>query len=287
MSKEYGCEKLVLMENIIFDETTGIIYRRWQAQEPKAVFLLVHGLGAHTARWEFLGDFFQRHNVSAYGLELKGFGQTQGERGHIDSFDTYFQDIRFLYDVIKRENPDKKIFLLGESMGALICFLYAALMPQLFDGLICVTPAFSSKLYFSLRTYLAIWFALFFNPKKQFPVPISPQMCTRDKEYQKIIDNDPLDKRTATARLYWNILKAQRGVTRFFKGKIDISLLVLTAGEDAVVDSLATYKIFQGLNVYDKEILNYTDMSHALSIDVGREKVFEDILKWVEKKIAR
>ncbi len=35
-----------------------ILYRKWDAlppaASPKAVFLLVHGLGAHTARWDFL-----------------------------------------------------------------------------------------------------------------------------------------------------------------------------------------------------------------------------------------
>src|SRR3989338_3837076 len=272
------------MENIIQDEKTGILYRRWQAEEPKAVLLLVHGLGAHTARWEFLGDFFQRNNISSYGLELKGFGQAQGERGHIDTFDIYFQDIRFLYDIIKQENQDKKVFLLGESMGALICFLYAALAPQLFSGLVCISPSFVSKLRFGFWQYLSIWCALLVNPKKQFPVPITPQMCTWDADYQKIIDTDPLDKHIATARLYWNILKAQIKAG-FAKDKIATPSLVLTAGEDMVVDSLTTYKIFNNLKIEDKKILNYPDMHHALSIDKGREKVFEDILEWVEQKL--
>ena len=70
---------------------------------------MVHGLGAHTGRWEFLGDFFQKNNISSYGLELKGFGQTRGERGHIDSLDTYFRDIRSLYDIIKRKTRIKNI----------------------------------------------------------------------------------------------------------------------------------------------------------------------------------
>lgn len=272
------------MENIFQDKKTGILYRRWQAQEPKAVVLLVHGLGAHTARWEFLGDFLQSNNISAYGLELKGFGQTQGMRGHSDSFDIYYQDIRFLYGIIKQENPDKKIFLLGESMGALICFLYAALEPQCYSGLICLAPVFASKLQFNFWTYLRIFFALVFNPRKQFPVPITPQMCTRDKEYQEIIDTDPLDKHIASARLYWNILKAQLQV-RFLIKRVDIPLLMLTAGCDTVVDSSATQKIFKSLKTQDKEMLEYQDMYHALSIDTGKEKVFEDIIRWVKKRL--
>ena len=265
---------------LIYDGKSGLLYRYWSAQEPKAVLLLVHGLGAHTARWESLADFFQKNNISSYALELKGFGQTQGERADIDSLNTYFKDIRSLSDIIKRENPDKQIFLLGESMGALICFLFAALEPRLFSGLICISPAFASKLPFSLWTYLNIGLALVFNPKRHFSVPITPEMCTRDMECQKIIEADPLDKHTATARLYWNILKAQSKV-KSLGDKINIPLQMLTAGEDTVVDSLSTGKIFNSLKTKDKELINYPGMCHALSLDSGKEKIFGDILNWI------
>ena len=273
------------MKDILYDAKTGIIYRLWSADEPKAILLLVHGLGAHTGRWEFLGDFFQKNNVSSYALELKGFGQTQGERGHIDNLDIYFRDIRLLYDIIKQENPDKKIFLLGESMGALICFLFSALESWLFSGLICISPAFAGKLHFNLWTYLNIGLALIFNSKRHFAVPITPQMCTQDIEYQKIIDSDPLDRHTATAGLYWNIFKAQKKV-KSWGDKINIPLLVLTAGEDTVVDSPETQKIFNGLKTRDKELINYAGMRHALSVDLGKERVFGDILVWMERRIS-
>ena len=268
---------------LIQDKENYILYRRWPAQEPQAALLLVHGLGAHTGRWEFMADFFQRNNISSYALELKGFGQTQGERGDIDSLNTYFQDIRSLSGIIKRENPNKKIFLLGESMGALICFLYAALEPQSFSGLICISPAFASKLPLGLWTYLNIGLALVFNPKRHFSVPIAPEMCTRDMECQKIIEADLLDKHTATARLYWNILKAQRKA-KSQGDKIHFPLLMLTAGEDRVVDSLSTGKIFNSLKTKDKELINYPGMRHALSIDLGREKVFGDIFSWIGRR---
>ena len=266
----------------INDEKSGILYRRWQAEEPEAVLLLVHGLGAHTGRWEALADFFQKNNISSYALELKGFGQTEGERGDIDNFDIYFRDIRVLYDIIRQGNPGKKIFLLGESMGALICFLFAVLEPRLFSGLICISPAFAGKLPFNLWTYIAIAIALVFNPKRHFPVPIIPEMCARDINCQKLIAVDPLDKHTATARLYWNILKAQSKV-KSTGDKIHIPLLVLTAGEDTVVDSLSTGKIFNSLKTKDKELINYHGMCHALSLDLGKEKVFGDILNWIER----
>ena len=43
-------------------------YRKWLAPEPKAVFLLVHGLCAHRVRWEAMADFLLKINISSYAI---------------------------------------------------------------------------------------------------------------------------------------------------------------------------------------------------------------------------
>ena len=183
------------------------------------------------------------------------------------------------YDIIKRKTRIKNILRARWGVDLFSCGFGAVV----FSGLICISPAFASKLHFSLLTYFNIGLALFFNPKRHFPVPITPQMCTQDIEYQKVIDSDPLDKHTSTARLYWNIFKAQQRV-KSLTDKVISPLLVLTAGEDTVVDSLAICKIFNSLKTKDKELINYPAMRHSLSIESGREKVFGDILRWIEER---
>ena len=83
---------------MITDQKTGIMYRLWEHPDPEAVLLLVHGLGAHSGRWDPLSEYFLKNNISSYALELKGFGSTEGPRGHIDTFATYFNDINRFYE---------------------------------------------------------------------------------------------------------------------------------------------------------------------------------------------
>jgi alpha-beta hydrolase superfamily lysophospholipase len=56
---------------------TDVLYRRWVAElpaaSPKAVFLLAHGLGAHSARWDLLAGFLARNGYASYGIELRGY----------------------------------------------------------------------------------------------------------------------------------------------------------------------------------------------------------------------
>lgn len=266
------------------DEKTGIIYKSWRAHSPEAVLLLVHGMGASSVRWEHLARFFLVNNITSYAIELKGFGETAGLKGHIDSFQIYYRDIQVLYEIIKRENSGKKIFLIGESMGGLISFVLAGLKPDLFAGVICLSPNFKSTLKFSWLGYLKIYFSMVFAPRKQFKMPFNSGMCTRDPESQKAMDSDSREHRLATARLLFNVLFAQRRAN-ILKDKINIPVLFLLAGDnDQLSDSPYAKIVFKGMNSEDKQIIQYPQMYHALSVELGREKLFEDILKWLRKR---
>lgn len=265
------------------DKASPIIYKRWVAQPSKAVLLLVHGLGAHSGRWLFLADFFLKNNISSYSLELRGFGETRGLRGHVDSLNVYFEDIRRLHRIIKEENPGRKIFILGESLGGVIAFLTAIYEPDLVSGLICISPAFKSRLKLSPLGYLDIFLSAIYNPKKQFHMPFNSGMCTRDTDYQKAMDADERELRLASARLLFGIALSQaRSI--LLKERLTTPVLFLVAGQDKLVDPAASLSIFKGLKLKDKTIIEYPAMYHALSIDVGRESVFADILNWLVKR---
>tara|TARA_B100000315_G_C14483159_1_gene543882 strand:+ start:176 stop:994 length:819 start_codon:yes stop_codon:yes gene_type:complete len=272
------------MEPIKVDKNSGVLYRQWEASSPNAIFLLVHGLGAHSLRWQFLSVFFLRHNFSSYAIELKGFGETKDTRGHIDSFDTYFNDIRSLRYIIHKENYGKKIFLVGESMGALISFLLEIRDSRLFDGLICISPAFQGRMKLPLSQYVKILLSSWHNSKKEIPVPFTSEMCTRDSDYQKIMDSDSREYRMATLKLLRNIALAQVQ-SKMLKDRIKTPVLFLVPGEDKLVIPQVSEKVFRDLKVQDKEIVRYPEMYHALSVELGKEKVFTDILNWVKKRI--
>lgn len=271
------------MQPVIIDKVSGIVYRKWSASQPKAVLLLIHGLCGQSNRWEFLADYFQKNDISSYAIDLKGFGETKGVAGHIDSFDKYITDICRLCGIIHAENQKSPIFLLGESMGALIAFLSAIRAPELFNGLICISPAFKSKLKFTALDYLKVFLALIYNPKKQFHVPFDSQMFTRDTVYQEKMEAEYKEHRLVSANLLFSILIAQKQCV-FLKDKLKTPVLFLLAGNDLMINTKICEKIFSKLPIPDKGIIIYPDMYHALSIDLGKEEVFNDLLSWIKQK---
>lgn len=265
-------------------EKRNILYRLWGSSSPRAVMLMVHGLGGHSNNWEFVAKFLMEHGITSYAIELKGFGNTEGTKGHIGSLNVYIKDVRRLCNIIRREHKRLPIFIAGESMGGLIGFLTVIKKPKLFRGLVCMAPGFASGLKFSLAEYLKMVSAYFYNSKKQFIMPFTSDMCTRDPECKKIIDNDKLEHKFATPGLLLSILLAQMA-SHMTKHKVKTDTLFLLAGDDTFVKSSVSRRIFKGIKFEHKEIIEYPGMRHSLTMELGREKVFADLLKWLEKKI--
>ena len=264
---------------------SDVLYREWEIENPSAVFLLVHGLGAHSGRWEFFANYTMQYGFSSYAIELKGFGRTRQKKGHIDSLDIYEKDICKLRDILLEKNPGKKIFLLGESLGGLITFLTVLKNPDKFDGLICMSPAFQSKIKFSFLDYLKIVFAMMVNSGKEFNIPITKEMCTRDIGYQAMLDTNHSEHRIGTAKLLLEIGRGQL-YSYLHKNKFNKDLLFLLAGKDKLVKNDVARKIYKGINKNNKEIIEYPEMYHALSVEIERNKVFRDIVTWVESLIG-
>ena len=280
---------------------TDFLFRRWDAApwpsattgssattglaSPKAVFLLVHGLGAHTSRWEFLAGYLAANGFGSYALELRGFGRTpERPRGHVDSFKVWDRDILALRETIGRDFPGKKVFLLGESMGGLLAYDVAGRNPGLFSGVVLIAPAFKNGMKFPLRAYLKLVLFLPFNPKLMVDLPFTSETATRDLEYAAVMNANPDELRVASLKLLAGFLPVQGRGGRLAK-TFAVPSLFLIPGVDHLVDERAGRKVFGKVAAVDKTIVEYPEMFHALSIDLGREKVFRDVVDWTAKRV--
>jgi alpha-beta hydrolase superfamily lysophospholipase len=127
-------------------------------------------------------------------------------------------------------------------------------------------------------------FPMLYNPHKQFDLPFTSALCTRDEAYIKILDTDSREYRTISSRMIFDILTGQ--VTAgLLKKKMTTPVLFLTAGEDKLVDSAKTKEMFKDVAAKDKEIIDFPGMYHSISVDTGRERVFSEMLRWAEKRI--
>lgn len=264
---------------------TGVRYRLWPAGRAQAVILMIHGMGAHSGRWDYLARGLNAKGIAAAALELRGHGATPGPRGHA-GFNAYFRDAEALYAEIRKKYPRQKIFLMGESMGGLIAYHLAALHPDWFAGLIAISPAFRNVMKFRVLDYLLIVPYLLFSPRSTIRMPFTAAMITRNPDEQRALEADPLELRVASARLLVSILNAQARAPKA-AARIQGPALFLLSGRDFLTDPQASRSVFQRLAGEGNRLIEYPDMHHALSIDVGREKILADLLAWIGKPVKK
>jgi len=247
----------------------------------KAVLVLVYGMGATAKRFKYLVKHLKKEKISSYTLELQGYGITRGLRGYVPSFQTYLNDLKKLFNKVKKENKGKKIFLLGESMGGLIALRYQLENPQDFDGLIPIVPALFNKMPIP---FFRIFLNSYINPKKQYNMPFTTEIITHDKKIQKELDNNELETTIATAALNKEILFNMIKMNLSAK-KLQKPIFILAAGKDKLVSTFVTKLFFKKLRIKDKKLNVYQNKYHALTVETGKEKIFKDIENWIISKV--
>jgi alpha-beta hydrolase superfamily lysophospholipase len=107
-----------------------ITFYEWPVADPTAVVQIAHGLGEHARRYDQMAAALNRAGFSVYADDHRGHGQTglgQIERKQIKKLgnlgqggmDATFKQVLDFSKLIKYENPNKSLVLLGHSWGHL------------------------------------------------------------------------------------------------------------------------------------------------------------------------
>lgn len=257
-----------------------VFYREWNCVSPKAVMILVHGMGGYSGRFFEFGPYLAKAGFQVYAIEQKGHGESPSIKGHVSNFKLYTADLKALVKLAGSQHPGKKIFIFGESMGGLITLDFAIHHQKLINGAILMSPAVKDKLPISLKKKADIFRAAIFEPMGFFPAGFNAEMFTRDTVIAKRINSDPLEVRNFTARFFLSILKAMIYVNMHPRS-IKLPVLMLLAGKDTMISAEAAEAYFKKIRSKDKELKWYPEMYHALYVDKDREKVFKDIISWI------
>ena len=114
--------------------------------DPKALIVLVHGLGEHTGRYMHVGKAMAAAGYALAGFDLRGHGRSGGARGHSSSLRAYMQDIRQFLDLMAQRYAELPRFLYGHSLGGLLSLSYAIQYGADLKGVIVTGAALRSSL---------------------------------------------------------------------------------------------------------------------------------------------
>jgi alpha-beta hydrolase superfamily lysophospholipase len=144
-------DRVSLMKELVMVRTseTGmplamVRKRRVDAIETRAPVVLVHGYGQNRYAWHLPGRSFSAHLAGAgydvFNLELRGHGRSRhlGSRRPADISDFVREDLPAALAEVQRLSGERRIFLIGHSMGGLVSYAAAAALPELIAGIVSI-----------------------------------------------------------------------------------------------------------------------------------------------------
>lgn len=101
-----------------FDGATGrVYYRHWEAEDPRAHVVFLHGHGEHTGHYHRFAGALNHRQISVWGMDLAGHGISAGERRVVTSVDDIAADGAALATLARRAAAGLPVVLAGHSLG--------------------------------------------------------------------------------------------------------------------------------------------------------------------------
>ena len=262
--------------------TSRLWRRTWTpAGETRAAIVLVHGLGEHSGRYDYLASHCIRQGFAVFALDHYGHGKSDGQPGHVERFSVYLDGVRALLEQVRAEQPGVPLFLVGHSMGGLIA---AALLPEEQAHLrACVLsgPAFASDAEppaIVMRiTRLIAWLA----PTVPM-IGLDPAGVSRDPQVVRAYVRDPLVHHgKLTARLIVE-LKAAMQATLARAPEVSLPLLIMHGEDDVLTSPDGSREFYARAGSDDKTLKVYPSLYHEIFNEPEKDAVLLEMTDWLE-----
>jgi acylglycerol lipase len=293
-------------------------YRKWipSSNTPKAIVIFMHGICTHSVKYiqlpntdrkvssPLLIESLLQNDIALYAFDLYGHGYSEGLRSFIpESYHTNIQDYITFCQMVSQENVHHApIFLMGESYGSTLTLLVARHfqddtaggLPN-FDSMILTAPAIIGDVpsypVVKFLTFLAYYYPTwrpFFMPN-----PVSPDRIWRDPAVRAIysdkslpankVDGQGIPFRLGTGL---NLLRALEDVRARVIPGLTVPYMILHGTEDHGVPISGSELLYEKSSSSEKEFLRKPGAYHDLLADAVAEECMQDILDWVEKRLA-
>lgn len=263
-------------------EGLTLFYQSWHPEgEPRAVLMIVHGLGEHGGRYERVVAHLVSKGYAIYALDHRGHGRSERSgAAHVMAWQEFREDVRAFQKMVAGKEAGRPLFILGHSMGGLITADYLEHYQDGLQGAILSAPAVGKL---DVPTFIALLSKLLSSiaPSLSIPTNLDGSAISRDPAVVKAYEDDPFVHGQATPRFATEMTKTALEAT-LKAGKITLPLLMIHGDQDRLVNVANTREFFPKVGAADKELIVYEGGYHEGHNDIHHEQVTADLERWLE-----
>ncbi len=249
-----------------------------QISSPKSQLVAIHGLGTYSGWYRSLGEQLFKSEIAITSIDLPGFGRS-GKRGEVSSFREWIESVKFAWSQTAANNP-KKLYLLGHSLGAVLCMAALKELEPKPSGIILTSPGFMAHPQ-SWKTFEFVLpnviKALQDSPEKvAFPFPKEVFDSVQKGTHK-------LDFLTGEVKpkLLLEILKVSGPAWLNFNQLREIPLLMVLAGQEKFCLNPPSELFFNLCNSPEKTLKIFSEAPHDLFVAPEADEINAYINEWL------
>jgi alpha-beta hydrolase superfamily lysophospholipase len=249
-------------------------------ENPKAVIVLVHGIGEHIQRYVSWADLFRKEGFAFTGVDLPGHGRSEGRRGHIKSYKLLEEMINILLTSCRKTFPGIPVYLYGQSLGGGIVVDYMIRVNPKIKGAIVSSPWLGLS-FEPARIKLIIASAM----KNLMPGLVQNAGLNVSHLSHNVVvgDNyksDPLVHYKISLSLFHSAMNAARNSLKR-ASDLKIPTLVMHGSDDLITSPESSREFVKKSG---KAVLRIWEGGyHELHNESFKDEVFKFIIDWIDK----
>ena len=268
-------------------ETTGgirLFVRSWQPRgTPRGLVVICHGFNSHSGYYTWVGQQLASRNFTVYALDLRGRGQSDGERFYVDAMSDWTSDLATVIALGKARHGQMPTYLLGHSAGGVISCLYTLEHQDELSGFICESFAFEVP---APGFAIAALKGLSHIAPHAHVLRLKNEDFSRDQAVVAAMNADPLiAHETQPTRTVAELARTDDRLKREFS-RITLPILILHGTADKATKPSGSQHFYHAAGSTDKTLKLYDGHYHDLLNDIGKETVLEDVAQWIETRIS-
>ena len=294
------------------DKITNLRTVTWIPENDiKGVVVISHGVTEHIDRYEELAKVLTKQGYVVAGHDHIGHGKSTnvkkmyfGEKG---SFNYVVEDIKLQIQNVKEKYKDKKITLIGFSLGSFAARQFLIDNPYAVNSAVLIGTGYNNDAELKIAKFAAwnearkhgdssftdlinkLTFGTY-NKAIKNPKTNLDWLCKNEKELEKYM-NDPLRGEAMSCGLFRELLNGMsysNNINNIKKMNKNMPVLLMSGTEDPVGNYLKgvtkVYELFKSNGINDVELKTYDNARHDLLHEECKKEIFKDLVEFINLK---
>jgi acylglycerol lipase len=242
---------------------------------------VVHGLGEHAGRYERFARGMADHRMATFALDLRGHGQSEGQRGHIDSWSQWVEDTAAFVGHVEASTTGE-VVPLGHSFGGAV-LLSTVLAGKLNKSRRFVLSSSALKVKVAVPGWKMSLGKLTSSVVPRFSMSneVDAATVSRIPEVVEAYRTDSLVHSKISSRTFTEWQKATKDILER-GGEIRPPFLILAGTADQLIDPQGSVALHARAPA-TSELHLLEGRFHEPFNDLGDQEVFQLIADWIRK----